>query len=160
MTGHMCLTPATEDLVRDALGTLLAGRTGDGRRLVGVSCLAPGADTIFAEAVLGAGGELVAVLPSRDYRDRTVPPEHASSFDRLLAAATEITVLPFDTAEPAAFEAANARLVSVAQLLVAVWDGLPSAKGGGTASAVATARRAGVPVAIVWPEGAERAPDR
>ncbi|GAU68072.1 hypothetical protein SSP35_06_01570 [Streptomyces sp. NBRC 110611] len=42
--------------------------------LVGVTCLARGSDTLFAEAVVEAGGRLVVILPSRDYREAKVKP--------------------------------------------------------------------------------------
>jgi hypothetical protein len=41
-----------------------------------VSCIAAGADALFAEAVLGVGGRLVVVVPSRDYRQAKVKGEH------------------------------------------------------------------------------------
>jgi hypothetical protein len=50
-------------LVRAALDDLVR-RYADGG-LVGVSCIAAGADALFAEAVLGVGGRLVVVVPSR-----------------------------------------------------------------------------------------------
>ncbi len=53
-------------LVRAALTELVKHYAHD--QLVGVSCIAKGSDTLFAEAVLEAGGRLVVVLPSQDYR--------------------------------------------------------------------------------------------
>ncbi|MDX3642561.1 hypothetical protein [Streptomyces sp. MB09-02B] len=157
VTGHLDLTEATVPLVRAALDGLLKPYGGDGDPLVGVSCIAKGADTVFAEAVLAAGGRLVVVVPSRDYRRSTVEPEHGGSYDRLLAAAAEVVVLPYETAEREAYEAANSVLVQRADRLVAVWDGAPpTGKGGGTADAVLAARAAGIPVDVVWPEGAAR----
>ncbi|KUL41114.1 hypothetical protein ADL22_14585, partial [Streptomyces sp. NRRL F-4489] len=123
--------------------------------VVGVTFLARGADTLFAEAVVGAGGRLVVVLPSRDYREAKVKGEHAVAFDRL-AAGAEMVVMPFESAERRAYEAANEELLRRAERLVAVWDGVPAAGKGGTADTVARARRVGVPVDVVWPEGAER----
>ncbi|GGW13938.1 hypothetical protein GCM10018980_14740 [Streptomyces capoamus] len=156
-TGHMDLTAASVEPVRSALRQVLADEAGGGSGLVGISCLAPGADTLFAEAVLEAGGDLVVVLPSRDYREAQVGPEHAAAFDRLVKAASEVVVMPFATADRRAYEAANAELVQRADALVAVWDGTPpSGRGGGTADAVLKARGAGVPVHVVWPEGASR----
>ncbi|MFJ8230078.1 hypothetical protein ACIQ9E_08985 [Streptomyces sp. NPDC094448] len=154
VTGHMDLTEGSVALVRAALRELLAGQ-GDG--LTGVSCIAAGADSLFAEAVLEAGGRLVVVVPSRDYRAAKVKPGHAELFDRLHGAAAEVVVLPNETADRAAYEAANRELLARAERLVAVWDGTPpSGKGGGTADTVLEAQAAGIPVDIVWPEGASR----
>ncbi|WP_367325181.1 hypothetical protein [Streptomyces sp. HUAS ZL42] len=157
VTGHLDLTAETSALVRAALDELLERYAGDGE-LVGVSCLARGADCLFAEAVLDAGGRLAVVVPSRDYRRSVVGPEHAPVFDHLVAAAEDVLVLPVETADREAYEAANTVLVERADLLVAVWDGTaPSGRGGGTADTVLQARAAGIPVDVVWPDGAARA---
>ncbi|AZK95351.1 MULTISPECIES: hypothetical protein [Streptomyces] len=154
VTGHMDLTEESVALVRAALRELLAGR---GNGLTGVSCIAAGADSLFAEAVLEAGGRLVVVVPSRDYRAAKVKPGHAELFDRLHGAAAEVVVLPNETADRTAYESANRELLARAERLVAVWDGTPpSGKGGGTADTVLEAQAAGIPVDIVWPEGASR----
>lgn len=155
VTGHMDVTDRSVSLIRAALDHLLAVHRGP--ELVGVSCLAMGADAVFAQAVLAAAGRLVAVVPSRDYRAAVVDEEHAPLFDQLVAAADEIVVLPYATADRRAYDAANAELVHRADRLVAVWDGgPPSGRGGGTADTVLEARAAGIPVDVVWPEGAER----
>ncbi|MFI6288929.1 hypothetical protein ACIBCM_29995 [Streptomyces sp. NPDC051018] len=154
VTGHMDLTEESVPLVRAALRDLLA-RYGDD--LTGVSCIAAGADSLFAQAVIEAGGRLVVVIPSRDYRARKVKPGHAPVFDHLVEAAAEVLTLPHETANRGAYEAANAELPARADRLVAVWDGIPpSGKGGGTADTVEEARAAGTPVDVVWPAGAAR----
>ncbi|MFG2927654.1 hypothetical protein [Streptomyces achromogenes] len=156
VTGHMDLTEDTIPLVRAALDDLLKPYA-DGGDLVGISCIAKGADSLFAEAVLRAGGRLAVVIPSRDYRREKVKADHADLFDRLAEAADEVVVLPNDTADRHAYEAANAVLLKRADRLVAVWDGKPpSGKGGGTADTVLEARAAGIPVDVVWPDGAAR----
>ncbi|KFG01991.1 hypothetical protein IQ62_04650 [Streptomyces scabiei] len=156
VTGHLDLTEGTVPLVRAALDAFL-GPYAVGGRLVGVSCIAKGADTLFAEAVLALGGRLVVVTPSRDYRRNTVEAEHGVTYDRLVEAAGEVVVLPYETAGRQAYEAANAVLVERADRLVAVWDGAPpTGSGGGTADAVLEARAAGIPVDVVWPDGAAR----
>ncbi|MEV7288438.1 hypothetical protein AB0O01_28490 [Streptomyces sp. NPDC093252] len=154
VTGHMDLTDASVPLVRDALREVLKTHAA---ALTGVSCIAKGADSLFAEAVLELGGRLVAVIPSQDYRQSKVKPDHTETFDRLTAAAAEAIVLPHETANRGAYEDANRTLLQQAERLVAVWDGTPpSGKGGGTADTVLEAREAGVPVDVVWPEGAAR----
>lgn len=156
VTGHMDLTVVSVSLVRDALREVVARYRGP--ELVGVSCLAAGSDTLFAEEVLAAGGELVAVIPSRDYRAEKVKPDHAPAFDRLVRDAAEVVTAPFTTAGREAYEAANRVLLERADRLVAVWNGQPpGGKGGGTADVVLQARAAGIPVDVVWPPGAERA---
>ncbi|WP_406469373.1 hypothetical protein OH738_20980 [Streptomyces hirsutus] len=155
VTGHMDLTEDSVRPVRDALDELLKQyANGD---LVGVSCIARGSDSLFAEAVLAAGGRLVVVIPSQDYRRSKVKPDHAPLFDRLVEAADEVLVLDHETADRQAYEAANAVLLQRADRLVAVWNGRPpTGKGGGTADVVLDARKAGLPVEVVWPDGAAR----
>jgi hypothetical protein len=154
VTGHMDLSVESSRLVGEALRDVLAAHA-DGA-LVGVSCIAEGADTLFAEAVLEAGGRLV-VVPSKDYREAKVKPDHVAVVDRLIAAACEVVVMDHESASRVAYEAAGRELVRRADRLVAVWDGAPpSGKRGGTADTVVEARRAGLPVDVVWPEGARR----
>ena len=47
-------------------------------------------------------------------------------------------------------------VVDRSSVLLAVWDGQPSRGLGGTADVVAYARQRGVPVTVIWPEGASR----
>ncbi|MFG1665057.1 hypothetical protein [Streptomyces sp. Y7] len=156
VTGHMDLTEDSIPLVRTALDDLLKQYAEDSD-LVGVSCIAKGSDSLFAEAVLAAGGRLTVVIPSQDYRENKVKPDHAALFDRLAEAAHEVLVLPHETANRQAYEAANAVLIERADRLVAVWNGEPpTGKGGGTADTVVEAQAAGLPVDVVWPEGAAR----
>ncbi|MFE7131399.1 hypothetical protein ACFVIM_11105 [Streptomyces sp. NPDC057638] len=155
VTGHMDLTDESVPLVRAALRTLLTAYEDN---LTGVSCIAAGADSLFAEEVTALGGRLVVVIPSRDYRARKVKPAHAALFDRLVGVATDVVTLPYETANRDAYVSANEELLKRADRLIAVWDATPvSASGkGGTADTVELARAAGVPVDVVWPQGAAR----
>ncbi|MDT0329934.1 hypothetical protein [Nocardiopsis lambiniae] len=155
ITGHCDLGEDTSALVRRALDRELAGFAG-GPDLVGVSCLARGADQIFAEAVWDARGTLEVVLPSVDYRETRVSAENLHRFDGLLMRAAAVRFMPFRTAGEEAYAAANTAVLARVRRLFAVWDGRPGHGGGGTADAVAAARRAGVPVHVIWPEGAVR----
>ncbi|MDI3417585.1 hypothetical protein [Streptomyces luteolus] len=155
VTGHMDLADEAAGAVRTALHELLVGLRGD--TLVGRSCLARGADTVFAEEILALGGRLSAIIPSRDYRDAVVAPADLIRFDALCEAADEMVIMPYEHAGRAAYEAANSRLLQGADCLLAVWDGsAPTGRGGGTADTVAAARSAGLTVDIVWPPGARR----
>ncbi|WP_144123645.1 hypothetical protein [Catellatospora sichuanensis] len=155
VTGHLNLTADTASLVATAVRELLAAYRPD--ELVGVSCLAAGADTIFAEAVVAHGARLEIVLPAADYRDRQVAPDHAEAFDRLSGRAASVRVMPHARAGRAAYEDANAAMLAGCDLLVAVWDGHPAVDGGGTAAVVAQAHARAMPVVVVWPVGARRA---
>jgi hypothetical protein len=82
ITGHMDLSAETAELVGAAIRQALLEH--DIADLIGVSCIARGADSIFAQAVLGLGGSLEVVMPAADYRDRKVPPDHLPVFDDLV----------------------------------------------------------------------------
>lgn len=155
VTGHMDLADEAIGRIRAGLRELLADLPADA--LVGRSCLARGADTLFAEEILSLGGRLSAIIPSRDYREAVVRPADLAEFDALRDAAAEVVVLPYEHAGRAAYEAANRRLLQDADRLVAIWDGsAPTGRGGGTADTVAAARLAGLAVDVVWPLGAFR----
>jgi hypothetical protein len=155
ITGHMNLTPATAELIREALKAELAQH--DPAELIGLSCLAEGADSLFAEAVLDVGGRLEALLPAPDYRDTRVSDDHRPTFDALVERAHATRYIA-DASSMQAYEDANAAMLAEVDLMLAVWDGQPSPewKKGGTADAVAAAREAGVPLTVIWPDGAER----
>ncbi|MCT9934230.1 hypothetical protein N5079_28915 [Planotetraspora sp. A-T 1434] len=152
VTGHRDLTPATIDLVGSAIQRELAAHA---PAIVGVSCLAPGADQIFADAVLELGGELEAIVPARRY-GCVLTADDRAEFDRLLGRARNVVRLPYDTPTPATYQAANETLLSGVDLLLAVWDGRPAQGTGGTAEVVGDARRRSIEVRILWPEGAAR----
>ncbi|MFI9554260.1 hypothetical protein [Nonomuraea endophytica] len=153
VTGHMNLTAATVSLVAEALRVHLADK---GQDLTGVSCIARGADSLFAVAVLTAGGDLEVVIPSRDYGRAKVKPDHAEQFDTLIGAAKKVRTMDFDNASREAYEAANAAMLDSIDELVAVWDGSGAAGIGGTADVVEAARARNLALTVIWPEGAAR----
>jgi hypothetical protein len=152
ITGHSRLTDAAHTLVVVGLRDLLAG-VGP---LVGVSCLAPGSDQLFAEVVLELGGRLEVILPAADYREAKVAAPDRAHFDHLLERASGVRVIDRPHADRVGYRAANEALIASVDRLVAVWDGQPDAKPGGTADTVALAVGSGLPVTTVWPVGAQR----
>lgn len=155
ITGHMDLAPDSVPAIKSAISAALSLHTCNGV-LTGVSCIARGADSIFAEAVLEYGGQLEVILPASSYREAKVKPEHIAQFDHLMAQAAHVQVMPFEDANRVAYEAANEALVEDCDTLFAVWDGQPATKGGGTASVVEQAQSLGIPVQVIWPVGAQR----
>ncbi|MFC8043576.1 hypothetical protein [Nocardia sp. NPDC057353] len=154
MTGQMNITDDTATAVYTAIRALLAEHALT--ELTGVSCIANGADSVFARAVLDSGARLEVVLPSRNYRVAKVKPDHAAEFDDLAERATDVRVMDFDNAGREAYEAANEAVLGTVDRMVAVWDG-DTGQAGGTGSVVALARERGVPVDVVWPADACRA---
>ncbi len=123
--------------------------------LVGVCCLADGADQIFARAVLDAGGQLEAVIPAQHYRDG-LPTETHAEYDALLAQAATVHKLPSTDSTPDAHMRASQHMLDLADELLAIWDRKPARGYGGTADVVADARQRGMTVHIIWPPGATR----
>ena len=156
ITGHTDLTKRTAELIHQCLLEELRGYP-EGRSH-GVTCLADGADQVFAAALLAAGGDFDVILPARDYRSSAIHPGNRDRFDSLLARARCVRPMPFARCGNEAYTAASAELVRGIDRLVAVWDGKPQGLPGGTTHTVALARRAGVPVTRIWPPGARRRP--
>jgi hypothetical protein len=152
ISGHRRLPGLTADLVETAIrGTLAEAAPG----VIGISCLADGADQIFARAVTDLGGGLEAVIPADQYRDG-LPADSHSQYDRLLAKAAAVRRLPFAEPTSESYMAASKLMIDTADELIAVWDGQPARGYGGTADVVAYAREHGKPVHVIWPPGAQR----
>jgi hypothetical protein len=155
ITGHTNLTVAAAQLVyRELLRGL---RRFAGRPIVGVTCLAYGADQLFARAVLAAGGRYEVILPAADYRARVVRPEQRAQFDDLIERASEVSYTGLASSGPLAYAAANLAMLDRCDHLFAVWDGTDG-DSGGTADVLSQARGRGLPVTVVWPDGARRLP--
>lgn len=155
VTGHSNLTGKTIPLVADAIRAELAPFAGAG--LVGVTCLARGADQVFARVALELSGAIEVVLPAVDYRDRKVAPENLAEFDDLLRNAAKVSTLSFEKSGPDAYLAASERMIDTVERMIAVWDGEPARGRGGTPDVVRMAQERSVPVTVVWPPGAQRA---
>ncbi|MEW2507895.1 hypothetical protein AB0878_46280 [Amycolatopsis sp. NPDC047767] len=154
ITGHSNLAEDATPLVARGIKNALVGQQPDD--IVGVTCLARGADQVFARVVHELGGALEVVLPAAAYRERKVKPDNLAEFDELLAKATSVTTMPFDEPNRAAYMAASEHVLDTVDSMIAVWDGDPSGGHGGTADVVEAARERGIPVAVVWPVGASR----
>jgi len=157
VTGHIRLTRGTAALVSAALTAALRLRAAGRRGAVhGVTCLARGADQIFAHAVLAVEGTFEVVLPALDYPDRIGTGRHRAEFDDLLDRASGVEVLRYERSCRQAYRAASEAMLARCDVLFAVWDGLPSRRVGDTADVVAAARSRRVPVEVFWPAGARR----
>ena len=154
ITGHMNLSHDSTPLVAEALRDVLKKyNKGD---LVGISCLAQGSDQIFARVILECGGAVEVILPSADYREQKVKPDNLAEFDDLISRACTVRTLPYEKSNRDAYMAASEEVLDSVDSLIAVWDGNPSGGYSGTADVVAAARKRGIPVTVVWPDGARR----
>jgi hypothetical protein len=156
VSGHRGLPVPTARLVDAALRAELARwvARGDGN-LVGITSLADGADQLFARAILDAGGALEVIIPAEQYR-AGLPPACWPEYDALLARAATVTQLGRVESDAEAHMDASEAMLKRADVLFAVWDGKPARGYGGTADVVAEARKEGLPVVVLWPDGARR----
>jgi hypothetical protein len=105
--------------------------------------------------VLDVGGQLEVIIPAVQYRDGLPEAVHAE-YDALLSAASQVDRLAYVESTSESHMAASQAMLARADRLYAVWDGKPARGYGGTADVVAEAERSGIPVAVIWPEGARR----
>lgn len=152
ISGHRSLPAETEQLVAQALDKALAPL---GTDLVGLTCLADGADTLFARAVLKHGGQIEVIVPAEQYL-AGLPKEHHAEYAKLLDQAIQEHRMPFTESTSEAHMAASQHMLTLADQLWAVWDGQPARGHGGTADVVQAARTLSKPVHIIWPAGAAR----
>jgi hypothetical protein len=153
ISGHRGLTSEVETIVDQALRAEV-GRYAGGD-LVGISCLADGADQIFARAVVDSGGSLEVIVPAVHYRDAL--PDHAHrAYDELMSRAVAVHRMDHVESTSQSHMDASIEMLKRADRLFAVWDGMPARSFGGTADVVSHAREIGVPITVIWPEGAHR----
>jgi hypothetical protein len=153
-TGHAGLPRATMELVAAELRERLAPYAGP--ELVGISLLGPGCDHLFARTVLELGGNLYVVVPAKRYREQFTDPRAQQTYDRLYQQCAYFEELEYLDSTEEAHMAAGRVMVERCTRLLAVWDGEPSKGLGGTADVVTYARQRGVPIEVIWPEGASR----
>ncbi|APS18551.1 hypothetical protein TK78_05990 [Streptomyces sp. Tue 6075] len=153
ITGHQGLPAEAVPYVTQRVRGIL---TKTAPPLIGYGCLAEGADQLFAHELLDAGGELHVVIPAEGY-DGTFSDTDKGTYFALLYKATSVTRLPFEAPSEKAYDAAGQWVTKHCETLIAVWDGQPARGLGGTADAVAHARKLGRTVQVVWPDGVHRA---
>ncbi|MET9079761.1 hypothetical protein ABZX95_48640 [Streptomyces sp. NPDC004232] len=151
--GHGDLTSGTLELteaeLRAALERFPAQRAGLVRAGSGVP-------VAFARAVRAAGRELVVVIPTQGMVPVLLPERDRVAVGELVSLAGQVRLVAYDLADRDACMGADERMIAECRQLLAVWDGSPSNGRDATAHLVAYARARGIPVKVVWPEGAAR----
>lgn len=133
ITGHQNLGEAsTVEWVRESLSAAISQHD----VTHGYTALAIGADQMFAEILLAHEIPYTAVLPCREIVNTFETPEHLQNYRRLLHRAAAVETLAFVEPSEQAFFAAGKRVVELAELVIAVWNGLPARGLGGTADVV------------------------
>ncbi len=154
VTGHVDVPEETVDWIRRQLTVRLRDLSSPGWR--GITCLARGADQIFAHVVLALHGRLQVVLPAEDYEREVVDEANRETFRKLLAQAEQVRTLPLPKSDRDAYFAASATMLDDCDVLIAIWNGAPSRQRGDTADVVRAAREKQIPVTVIWPPGVER----
>lgn len=140
VTGHQTLADARG---WDWVGVEMRGVLADlAAPLIGVTSLAVGADSLFAEVVLQRGGFVEVVLPFPGYEQK-VRARSREKYRHLLEAASRVTVLRRKGTDEESYFEAGRVVVERAGLVIAVWDGGPARGPGGTADVVEYAARRG-----------------
>ena len=151
ITGHRGLTTEIVQVVDARIRTELEAH----ETIIGVSCLADGADQLFAEAVVDADGSLTVIVPAAKYREE-LPADCRSRYDALLGQATNIIRLNHIESNSQAHMEASEAMLDLIDVLIAVWDQEPARGYGGTADVVKEAKKRGISTIIVWPDGVKR----
>jgi hypothetical protein len=148
-SGHQRIPKSTLPRVRRVIAAICEKRRSN---LIGITSLAAGADQLFAEAVLRAGGELHVIVPAENYARSFTDRRDVRRYEVLLARATRVETLRFKNPSKRAYLLAGRRVVDLADEVVAVWDGKPARGAGGTGDVARYAIGKGVPLIVVWPK--------
>jgi hypothetical protein len=147
ITGHQRLNdPSAWNWVQKAIDETLDDMSAP---LVAVTSLAIGADQLLARRVLARGGRIHAVLPFRDI-ERTFADDGLAAYQQLLGQA-DVEVLDIVGTDEDAYLAAGRRVVDLAEIMIAVWDGEPAKGKGGTADIVQYTTDRRVPLVHIDP---------
>ena len=106
--------------------------------ITGYSSLAKGADQLFANCILSAGGDVVAVIPTLDYR-KMYSGSDIEKFDHLLSLSS-VVELKLTEPDEEAFLIAGKWIAQKTDMMIAVWDGEAAEGTGGTADIVSYAK--------------------
>jgi hypothetical protein len=140
ITGHQQLgSPETVRWVSETIATVVD----DLGVTKGFTCLAIGADQLFAKILHDRHVPFVAVIACAQIESPFSSDEDRASFCCLLAIASETIRLPFDAPSEAAYFEAGKAVVNESDTVIAVWDGKPAKGLGGTADIVQYARVCG-----------------
>lgn len=152
LTGHRHLKneEAVRGLIREQMETLSRMVQG---RLLGCSSAAIGADMLFAETCATLKVPWKALLPFSPAEFKTDFSEsqwsHASE---LLKGAVEMEISGLANDRTAAYLRCGLRTVDEADVVIAVWNGLPARGVGGTGDVVRYARQEKKPLILIHPE--------
>ncbi|MDN3289899.1 hypothetical protein QWL27_29710 [Streptomyces thermocarboxydus] len=153
VVGHHDLTDGSLRLVESAVRDRLARYAEGARAMVRA---AAGTALASGRAARASGRPLAVVIPTSIGVPALPPPRDRPATGELLTLADQVRLLDYDPTDRDSCVGADERLVGAGTLLLAVWDGSPSDGRDATAHLVTYARARGIPVEVLWPEGAAR----
>ncbi len=112
----------------------------------GYTCLAVGADQLFAEVLKANSISFTVIIPCFQYDQTFLSDATVRHYKELRADSSSTILLDFIEPSAKAFYAAGKRVADEADLLIAVWDGKPAKGLGGTADVVHYAQKNGKPI--------------
>lgn len=142
VTGHRDLVASEEPAIRDRVREVLVSLRDrwPATPLIVASQLAEGADLLVAEEAHALGLELVFLqpLPIADYRAQFSDPGAQARFDELRAVSRVVDLTNGEAAadRDTLYAIAGDFLARYCYILLALWDGKPTASPGGTAAVV------------------------
>ncbi|NTU81035.1 MAG: hypothetical protein HGA45_16910 [Chloroflexales bacterium] len=153
VTGHWSLGDvATEAFVAHAFALLLGQFSREHPEgLVALSGLALGADTLFAEAALALDIPLESCIANGAVIEKYARGRERTQHYRLRAQSRVVHELPYAERSAESYLALGHWLVDSCDLLMAVWNGKPPDRPGGTGDVIELALAASRPVLHVHP---------
>lgn len=117
---------------------------------LGYSCLAVGADQLFALVLTDQNIPLIAIIPCRNY-ESTISESNKGLFETLLKKATSTIELDYPKPSEMAYYEAGKKVVQMSDLIFAIWDSKPAKGLGGTADIVHYAQQCQKPIIHINP---------
>lgn len=176
ITGHIGLDPARMEQLKQGIDKAIEHleRTFSKRYLTVFSPLALGADRLVARRLLEQkGSRLIAVLPLPEdqYLEDFGPTDvHHEDYEGAEAReefrywlshrAIETIVMPPSATRNEAYEKVGFYVAEHSDVMIGVWDGLPSQGRGGTAEIVAKVKELGKPICHIWAGNYKKDPEK
>lgn len=103
---------------------------------LGITCLAIGADQLYAELLLKKNIPYLSIIPSKDYETTFKNGKDKDNYLHFLKKSENIEYLQNDNPNEQAFYEAGKKLVDMADYIIAIWNGKKAKGLGGTGDIV------------------------
>ena len=153
ITGHQKIPRDAMSFIRQGIKDLINEFNNN---ILCVSSLAAGADQLFANSVLKAGGKLHVIIPCEDYETTFSNIIDLKTYNKLVGSADIVEKLDFSKPSEDAFLEAGRRVVDSSDMMLAIWDGKKANGKGGTADVVEYSKQKKKKAIILWPTGIDR----